>query len=395
MDINPAGLRAFSIRKEWQLNTNPITAKVFVDGFFLDNGRGMARFNERFMEPLEGDQLCICRPEGWMRWISNKNFHPLWEQIILPFKLLISGKANDILLSGYNTAPLWLPAKIKRVQVVHDAIFMASAQELPYKKNLLREIPRFYRRFIVPRTVHRAVSIVTVSKYSRDVICQNFGLDPTRIEVLYNSVGDALFSRTPLARSERENYIFTISGDTPSKNLEATFLIFSSLLAKGGVAPDLRLKIGGIPAAAHESVRQRLTSAGASAVERVDFLPRLDDEALFEVYRYACAYLCTSLQEGFGVPLIEAMACGTPVISTNTTAMPEVVGDAGLLFSPDDLPAGESHLRRVLTDEAVWEDLQARGLQRAEAFRSGTILQQMSNFWRKLGVQVQGAASAI
>lgn len=355
----------------------------------------MARFNERIMQPLETAYVHIFRPEGWLSWMSGKNFHPLWEQIVLPVKLMLHGRKGDLLLNGYNTAPLWLPSKIKRVQVVHDAIFMASAQHLPYKKNLLKDIPRLYRRFIVPRTIHRADSVVTVSRYSREVISDCFGTTKAGVDVLYNSVDDALFGKALPRRSDRKNYIFTISGDTPSKNLEATFLIFSSLLAKGGVAPDLRLKIGGIPAAAHERVRQRLASAGASAAERVDFLPRLDDEALFEVYRYACAYLCTSLQEGFGVPLIEAMACGTPVISTNTTAMPEVVGDAGLLFSPDDLPAGESHLRRVLTDEAVWEELQAEGLQRAEAFRSGTILQQMSNFWRKLGVQVKGAASAV
>lgn len=369
-----------------------IKRSIYVDGFFIDNGRGMARFNDRLIEQLKECQLHVYRPQGRLRWMSHKNFHPLWEQVILPIKLLMSGHANDILLSSYNTAPLWLPAKIKRVQVVHDIIFMAPSQELPYKKNWLRDIPRLYRRFIVPRTIRRADSVITVSKYSRDVICQHFGMEPGQIDVLYNSVDDALFIKAPLARAERGSYIFTISGDTPSKNLAATFSIFSNLIASGHVAPNLRLKIGGIPTAAHGSIRQRF--AGAEWAERVEFLPRLDDQALFNVYRSACAYLCTSLQEGFGVPLIEAMACGTPVISTDTTAMPEVIGNAGLLFSPDDLSGGEAHLRQVLSDDALWNDLQAKGLIRARTFRTSTVLQQMSEFWRELGIQTRGVEIA-
>ena len=94
----------------------------------------------------------------------------------------------------------------------------------------------------------------------------------------------------------------------------------------------------------------------------------MSDEALIDLYRGAAAFVDTSLYEGFGYQVLEAMACGTPVVASDTTSLPEIVGDAGLLCPPGDAQAFADALRRVLDDSALAGDLRARGLARAAEF---------------------------
>ena len=249
------------------------------------------------------------------------------------------------------------------VLMVHDLSFL----DVPSSPLGLR----LALRALVPWSLRRATRIVTPSEFTRRDLEARYGVAPHRISVTWNGVREnfRLLAeaeiRAVLTRYGLEpGFLFSLGRLNRRKNLGTLLRAYAALRAQG--RPELSLVIGGkVDHGVEDLVRGLRESRGSSRVHWVGLIPDADLPAF---YAAATCFVYPSLFEGFGLPLLEAMACGCPVVSSDRAACPEVVGTAGLLVDPEDVAAIAEAIARVLDDEALRADLRDRGLARSRLF---------------------------
>jgi glycosyltransferase involved in cell wall biosynthesis len=249
------------------------------------------------------------------------------------------------------------------VLMVHDLAFLHTAS-CPLGLRLAL-------RALVPWSLRRATRIVTPSDFTRRDLEARYGVASHRISVTWNGVresfrrGSETEIRGVLARYGLEpGFLFSLGRLNQRKNLGTLLRAHAALRAQGRT--DLKLVIGGkVDHGVKELVRGFRESARSNRVHWVGLIPDADLPAF---YAGATCFVYLSLFEGFGLPLLEAMACGCPVVSSDRTACPEVVGTAGLLVDPEDETAIAAAIAQVLDDEALRADLRERGLARSRLF---------------------------
>jgi glycosyltransferase involved in cell wall biosynthesis len=254
--------------------------------------------------------------------------------------------------------------RVRTVFTFHDAIYALFPQyHLPMN--------RLFLGLMMPRFLRRADAIITVSECSKGDAVRLYGIDPARIRVIYEGV-DARFQPvtdpTRLAQVRAryglpEHYVLYVGTIEPRKNLTTLLEAYANLRF---AICDLRLVIAGKKGWLYESFFARLRELG---LEDAVVLPGyIADEYLPALYSAANVFAFPSLYEGFGLPLLEAMACGTPVVCSNASSLPEVCDGAALLVEPTDVPALVQAMERVLSDESLRATLRARGLAQAAKF---------------------------
>lgn len=288
-----------------------------------------------------------------------------WEQVALR---RIPATANvDLLHSPYFASPLY--PNVPTVVTVHDVIPMI----LPAYGNAMHV--RAYMR-LVSAAARRAQAIITVSTASKLDIARALNVPPERIHVVYNAV-DRGFHPVDDERS--------LNAVREAHGIEGDFLLYF-----GGF--DVRKNVERVVRAYHqarESFEQpcRLVIAGAMSLVGHPLYPdpraviaalglegevvvagRISEDEKPLLYSAALGFVFPSLYEGFGLPVLEAMACGTPVITSNVSALPEVAGDAALLVDPNSVEAIAGEMVRLVNDASLREELRGRGLQRARQF---------------------------
>jgi len=222
-------------------------------------------------------------------------------------------------------------------------------------------------RLVVERALRRAARVLTPSVHSRDRIRAVLRLDPDRILVTPYGVEERFSPGEPSSAvlgglGVEPPYVLTVGTLQPRKNLEGALAAFERLAAAGA---SQRLVVAGARGWRDEALAARLQDSPAAA--RIDVLGRVEDEQLVELYRGADCLLFCSRGEGFGFPVLEAMACGTPVVCSDGTSLPEVAGGAAELVDPDDPVDVERGLGEVLGSPARREELSRRGLERARS----------------------------
>jgi glycosyltransferase involved in cell wall biosynthesis len=230
-------------------------------------------------------------------------------------------------------------------------------------------IKRSYYRFLVRPAIRRAVAVFTVSEYSRQVICEWANVNPNSVINVGNGVS-GVFRPEGSRLQERPPYLLHVGNFRPHKNFERTLAAF----ANSGLARDLILVATGVPSA---PIIGKIAELGLS--ERVHFTGNVTDEELASLYRGALGLVFVSCYEGFGLPIVEAMACGTPVLTSSVTAMPEVAGDAAILVNPLDVDDIVEGMRRLVTDTPLRQKLHDAGLIRAKAFSWESTTARVSN----------------
>jgi glycosyltransferase involved in cell wall biosynthesis len=255
-------------------------------------------------------------------------------------------KACDVFFNpGYNP-PLWCPSPF--VFTLHDLIHI----EGPTTDSPMR---RLYYAAFVKRACHRAAFVLTVSDFSRQRILQWSKVTPGKVINVGNGVGEE-FTPEGAAGLLPFPYILCVSNRRPHKNEFRQLEAF----ARSGLDSQIRLVFTGESAPALQQVIER-----HNIQHRVCFLGKVPDERLPSIYRGALALLFTSLYEGFGLPAVEAMACGTPVVTSNTTSLPEVTGDAALLVNPTSVEETAAAIKRVVNDGDLRAAMRSRGLAQA------------------------------
>jgi len=349
--------------------------------WMVGNYRGMGRFARQLIFPLSSHVVALT-PNGistsdWPCVSSGKAFFPWWEQVELP--RLCRSEQIDFLLCPYNTGPLASVGSTRLIAVIHDLIYLQPWSVLPPSISAYQTLGRLYRRHVVPAFARRADTILTVSHFTKAELVERFGLDEENVHVIPNAIADRWFEE-PLPFPSRKPYFFTVAGESPSKNVHGLLKGFALVLPELG--PDTRLKIAGIKATYHKVFKQLAADLGIA--EQVDFLGFVSVEELLQHYREARAFVFASLYEGFGIPLLEAMASGTPVACSNTASMPEVVGDCGLMFDPRSTEDMADKMRLTWVDSPEREVRLVAAIKRARSFSEAAVSQRMSAFWSGL-----------
>jgi glycosyltransferase involved in cell wall biosynthesis len=292
----------------------------------------------------------------------------------------------------YHAPHYVLPAAVScsSVVTIHDCIHLMFPQYLPNR------VAYAYARAQMWTAAHRSDCILTVSDASKRDILHLFNIPPEKIVVVYNAI-DAHFSVTPaddaVARV-RERYqldhrfVLYVGNIKPHKNLVRLIEAFNAL--RTGELEDVKLLIIGdeiskLPALRRAVHRHKLH-------KHVRFLGYVPDDQLAVLYRLAAVFVFPSLYEGFGLPPLEAMASGTPVVTSNVSSLPEVVGDAAILVNPHDVDSIVDGLRLVLTDPARAADMRRRGLERAREFSWERSVARTLEVYKRIGCPVAVAA---
>ncbi|TWJ26356.1 glycosyltransferase family 4 protein [Geobacter argillaceus] len=295
----------------------------------------------------------------------------VWEQLVLPLRAARDGL--DILHCPGNTAPMFLHNKVKLILSIHDVMFLKSYSAVPQCYSRYQNMGRIYRKLIVPRTVRRLAKVITVSDFSKtDILLHLKSLQEKDIHVTHEAVDEKfklfenknLFEKLKNKHGIQNDYIFTLGATDPRKNTERIIRTFLELKSKCSISEQL--VICGLPnwktTLFYEMVQ------GSKYKSDIVFLDFITEDELVCFYNYAKVFLYPSLYEGFGLPPLEAMSCGVPVITSNLTSIPEIVGDAALLIDPYDDEQLQRSLLHLLSEEDVRKEYVERGLRQVRKF---------------------------
>jgi glycosyltransferase involved in cell wall biosynthesis len=314
--------------------------------FYAHRPTGMQRYALELARRF-GEQIHPLRPARALRGAVGH----AWEQLYLP-----SAVRGRLLWSPNNTGPLAVP---RQVCTFHDLIPL----ERPEWFN--RRFAAWYG-WLLPALANKVQHIIAVSQFTKDRIVQRLGVSPEKITVVLNGVDERFSPKSPeeiLATRQSlgiksPSYLLCVGSVEPRKNLrrllEAWDQIHSSLPG------EVELVVAGAKGSSLVFGDVALTSLPP----RVHFTGYVSDEQLPSLYAGALGLVYPSLYEGFGLPPLEAMACGTPVVTSNNTSLPEVVGDAAILVEPEDSESIADGIRRLLSSESLRDTLRERGLAR-------------------------------
>lgn len=264
-----------------------------------------------------------------------------WEQIELP--LYLQSISSPLLFSPANMAPIFYKNKIVSL---HDIAFVKFPSGFSWKFKLI------YRLFI-PLILAFSKKIITISQFSKKEIISYYQIKTDKIEVIYNGI-DKQFTKKENQNTEK--YILGVSSLDYRKNFKGLIEAFNQISN-----PELKFYIIGSDNGAFKSMIKGMYN-------NVHFLGRVSDEELVQYYSNALIFIYPSFYEGFGFPPLEAMACGTPVICSNITSLPEVGGDAVVYCDPYNIQDIKEKIELVLNDASLQEELKVKGLERAQSF---------------------------
>jgi len=303
-----------------------------------------------------------------------------WEQLGLPMAAWRLGV--DVLFSPHFSLPLFSPAP--SVVSIHDLIPLT---EPGYAESV--GVKAYFS--LVSAAARRAKAILTLSQYSKSEIERLLHIQPDRIHVVAPGA-EAAFSSLPdpeaRSRIQRrlhlpEPYLLYVGGAHRRKNIGILLQAMAALRSIPGL-PTLVIAASSAGAGSGIVPDWRAQAAALGMNDRIHFVERIEEEDLPQVYRDAVAFCFPSRAEGFGLTPLEAMACGAPVLSANTTSLPEAIGDAGLLLPPDDVAAWAQAMTRISTDEALRKRLSAAGKARAAIFT-----------WDKTGSEIHNVLTKV
>lgn len=325
--------------------------KVGVNCFFLNKSRGMAKYAKRLIDNIPYEKILFFPDGEECEFLDEKvvskgpKFYALWEQYYLP-KLVEQYKCTH-LISPFNTQPIFLSNGIKRICVIHDLIFLKNILSC-FRNKFSYFLPSLYCSINFLMLLKSSTFYITVSKYSASNL--SYFITKKRLLVIPNSLDkewwDINFSL------KKELYFFTVSGTTPNKNLMKLLKAFRIYVKKGGIN---NLEIAGIKKNAKYKIEKIIKKNKLD--KHVQICGKMTNKQMIMKYRKCSAFISTSTEEGFGIPILEAMATKTPILCGNTSSFPEVTKNNAIFFDPFDyLSIAEAMISKInLCNDSIIE----------------------------------------
>jgi glycosyltransferase involved in cell wall biosynthesis len=294
-----------------------------------------------------------------IRWCPGRFVQAAWKTIGWPPFDFFAGAADVYHFPNFILPPM---RKGKSVVTIHDMSFVRFPQ-FAEEKNLR------YLTAKIHDTVNRADAIITDSQFSADEIKSLLKVDPSKIFAVHPGISSD-FSAPPRHQISKtlsefnldRPYILTVGTLEPRKNIQFLIEVFERLSGFDGY-----LVLAGMRGWKYEAIIERIKNS--SCASRIKMLNHVDDSRLPALYAGAELFVITSLYEGFGFPPLEAMACGTPVVSSTGGSLPEVLGNGAVLVDGFDAEKWVSHIRNALTDSDTRRRLQESGCAQAAKYR--------------------------
>lgn len=316
-----------------------------------------------------------------LKFLSDDWLHRIWHRACLPIPIEAVLGRVDLLHEPDFVLPPTLP-RTPTLLTVHDLSFIRDPD------SAFPPLRRYLNR-VVPRSVARATRVLADSLATKNDLCELLGAPPEKITVMYGGV-DARFQ--PVREPQRlaalrvkyrlgtEPFILGLGTIQPRKNYRRLIQAFSNLKPR---MPDLKLIIAGGKGWLYDDIFAEVERLGLK--DQVLFPGLVDDEDLPALYSAAELMAYPSLYEGFGLPVLEAMACGTPVVTSNVSSLPEVSGEAALLVNPTDVEAITEAMRRLLQDADLRRQIVARGFEQARQFTWDRAARQLLGMYEAMG----------
>ncbi|RGN37447.1 glycosyltransferase family 4 protein [Bacteroides oleiciplenus] len=320
--------------------------------------------NEYYVFVAPGEDHCLKESDNLKIIELHCPTYPLWEQVALPRAVQRIGA--DLLHCTSNTAPLWCPVPL--VLTLHDIIYLEPRHHR--SPSLYQEMGWHYRRLVVPRILKKCKKIITVSHFECNRIREALHLPENQITAVYNGYNTHFRKQEILNKRiigkyiPQEEFLFFLGNTDPKKNAARTLKAYALYLKKSNIKRSLL-----IADLKEEYIDMLLQQESITEIKPYLYYPGyIANQDLATLYNAAFAFLYPSLRESFGIPILEAMACGSPVITSNTSAMPEVAGEGTILINPQEPLEIANALLKLENDEVFYQKQVAYGLERIKQF---------------------------
>jgi glycosyltransferase involved in cell wall biosynthesis len=319
--------------------------------------------NEYFVFVAPGEDHCLEDSKNVHIIEIGGNIYPIWEQITLP--KVVNELNLDMLHCTSNTAPIW--CSVPLILTLHDIIFMEPRDKS--NKSLYQNMGWLYRRLVVPRILKKCEYIITVSDFELNNITTKLGIARERMVMIYNGYNEWFKPLKDLKMKYRKyinesGYFFFLGNTDPKKNTERTLIAYSKYLEVSKVKRPLLM------ADLDKSYLNDIIARNhiENIISNIHMPGYIVNSDLPYIYNNAFAFLYTSLRESFGIPLLEAMACGTPVITSNTSSMPEIGGRNAILINPENPDEIAQMMIKLEEDREFYDQQKNLGIKRAQLF---------------------------
>lgn len=336
--------------------------------------------NHYYILVAPGEDQCLEESDNLSIVEINCPTYPLWEQVALP--LAVRRIGANLLHCTSNTAPLWCPVPL--VLTLHDIIYLEPRQHR--SPSLYQEMGWHYRRLVVPRILKRCKKIITVSHFECDRIRKALNIPVQRITAIYNGYSTHFHEQAETKLSiikkyiPQTGYLFFLGNTDPKKNAARMLKAYSIYLQQSAVKRPLLIADLKEP-----YIDNLLQQEGISNIKAYLYFPGyISNTDLATLYNGAFAFLYPSLRESFGIPMLEAMACGTPIITGNTSAMPEVAGEGALTVDPFKAEDIAHALLQLEIDTTLYEQQKIYGLNRVKKFSWKNTADELSAIYESL-----------
>jgi glycosyltransferase involved in cell wall biosynthesis len=342
-----------------------------------------------FVKPDEDNTVLKETPNFKIIQLEGGSY-PMWEQIALPKAAKKYG--CEILHCTSNTAPIF--NDIPLITILHDIIYMESSyykiltgSATPYQK-----FGNAYRKLIVPWVVKKSDKIVTVSHFEKNRIADFFGMkDDKRLTAIYNGVSAhfrPITDDTELKRVKEkyhlpDQFFFFLGNTDPKKNTIGTLKAFSDFLKQS--QSDYKLVM--LDYDLNELEKLLIEIGNKDLIKNIVLTGYVINTDLPAIYSLCTLFLYPSLRESFGIPMLEAMGCGVPVITSNTSSMPEVAGDAAHIinpYKPEEITQG---IIKILGDSVYYDTLCQKGIERNKVFSWKNMAEQVLLLYNEIKTQ--------
>lgn len=325
-----------------------------------------------FVKPDEDDHCIPSAPNFKIVELTSKFGYPGWEQIELPKAAFKEG--CDILHCTSNTGPLF--SKVPLVTTLHDIIYLESISIFKTEGTWYQKLGNLYRRWFVPTVIKKSKRVITVSNFERKKIKAYFGFkdNTNKLKAIYNGVGTHFKKVTEsekLASIKKrydlpDNFFFFLGNTDPKKNTKGVLKAFSDF---NKLYPN-KYNLVMLDYDKHELSKLLMEIGAPEIMKLIHLTGYVNNMDLPSIISQCTVFLYPSLRESFGIPILEGMACGVPVITSNKASMPEIVGDNGAALIVDPFNTFEitNAMQLLVEDKALATILAEKGILRAKDF---------------------------